>query len=75
LAIRSASILRDFHAHLLGTLPCCFFDLVYEPREDLGLIKLHQDLLDRIGTSTGPTRGSGAGASVKQVFDRVSWIF
>ena len=74
LAVRSASILGDFHAHLLGALAHCFFDLVHEPRDRLGVIKLHHDLFDHVGARTDPTRGSGARASVQQVFDRVRRI-
>jgi hypothetical protein len=74
LAVRSASIVRDFHAHLLGALAHCLFDLVHEPRDGLRLIELHYDLLDHVGARTDPTRGSGAGPSVQQVFDRVGRI-
>lgn len=31
LAIRSAPVLRDFHAYFLGTFPVRFLDLIYEP--------------------------------------------
>jgi hypothetical protein len=71
LAIHSASILRDFHAHLLGALAHCLFDFVDESRDGLRMIEFHYDLLDHVGAGTDPTRGSGAGASVQQVFD---WV-
>jgi hypothetical protein len=74
LPIGSTSILGNFHTNFLGTLPFCFFDLVEEPGECLGTVKLHQNLLDLIGSSTAPTRCSGAGAPVKQMFDRMSRI-
>jgi hypothetical protein len=74
LAVRSASILGDLHAHLLGALAHRLFDLVLEPRDGLRLIELHYDLLDHVGARTDPTRGSRAGASVQQVFDRVGRI-
>jgi hypothetical protein len=74
LAIRSAPILRDFHADLLGALALCLLDLVQESGDGLRLIKLYHDLLGRVGARTAPARCSGAGASVQQVFDRVGLI-
>src|SRR5215510_6306130 len=74
LAVRSTSILRDLHADFLGALSQCLLDLVREPRDRLRLIKFHDDVLDGIGTRADPTRGSGAGASIKQMLDRVGRI-
>jgi hypothetical protein len=74
LAVRSASIVRDFHAYLLGALAQRLFGLIHEPGNGLRLIKLHHDLLDCIGACTDPTRSSGAGPPVQQMFDWVSGI-
>jgi hypothetical protein len=74
LAVRSASILRDFHAHFLGALAHCLFDLVHELRDGPGPIKFHHDLLNHVGARADPSRGSRTGASVQQVFDRVARI-
>jgi hypothetical protein len=74
LAVCSASILGDFYTHFLCAFAYCLFDLVYEPRNSLGMIKLHHDLLDHVGARTHPPRRSGAGDSVQQVFDRMCRI-
>jgi hypothetical protein len=72
LAVRSTSILRDFHAYFLSALSNCLLDLVREPWDCLRLVEFHDDLLDHIGARTNPTRASGPGASVQQMLDRVA---
>jgi hypothetical protein len=74
LAVRVASIFRDFHAYLLGALAHRLFDLIHEPGSGQWSIKLHHDLLDHVGACTDPTRGSGAGSAVQKMFDRMSRI-
>src|SRR6202035_973779 len=74
LAVRSAAILRDFHAYFLGTLPHHLRDLIHEARDRLRPVKFHDDVLDGVGAGTDPARGSGAAASVQHMFDRVSRI-
>src|ERR1700730_2867272 len=74
LAVRSAAILRDFHAYFLGTLPHCLLDLVHEARDRLRPVKFHDGVLNGVGTRTDPACGSGAAASVQHMVDRVSGI-
>src|ERR1700751_4971406 len=74
LAVRSATILRDFHAYFLSTLAHCLLDLVQEARDRLRPVKFHDDVLNGVGTCTDPARGSGAAASVQHMLDRVSRI-
>ena len=74
LTVCSASILGDLYAHLLGAFVYCLFDLVHEPRNSLGMVKLHHDLLGHVRACTHPTRSSGTGYAVQQVFDRMRWI-
>src|SRR5215472_3036018 len=74
LAIRPASIVRRFHAHLLGALPHCLLDFVDEPRDRPRLVKFHHDLFGRVGTRADPARPSRAGLSIEQSFNRVSGV-
>src|SRR5580693_5802850 len=59
LAVRSAAVLRDFHAHFLGALPHRLLDLIDEARDRLRPVKLNDDVFDGVGASADPARGSG----------------
>src|SRR5229473_1498573 len=74
LAVRSAAILRVFHAYFLGTLPRRLLDLIYEARDRLRPVKFHDDVLDGVGARADPARGCGAAASIQHMLDRVSRI-
>src|SRR5437868_5182949 len=52
LAVRSAVVLRDFHAYFLVTLPRRLLDLIYEARDRLRPVKFHDDVLDGVGART-----------------------
>ena len=56
LAIRPASIVRRFHAHLLGAFAHRLLDLVDEPRDRPRLVKFHYDVFRRVGTRADPAR-------------------
>src|SRR5271166_5615736 len=74
LAVRLGAVLRDFHAHFLGTLPYRLLDLIDEARDPLRPVKLNDDVFNGVGTRTDPARGSGAAASVQHMLDGVSRI-
>ncbi|HEX3422419.1 MAG TPA: hypothetical protein VHS33_03330 [Sphingomicrobium sp.] len=69
-----ASIVRRFHAHLLGAFAPRLLDFVDEPRDRLWLVKFHHDVFGRVGTSAHPARPSRAGLSIEQIFNRVSEV-
>ena len=50
LAIRPASIVRRFQAHLLGAFAHRLLDFVDEPRDRPRLVKFHHDVFRRVGT-------------------------
>jgi len=60
LSIRPASIVRDFHADLLRTVPHCLFDFVVEARNRLRLVKFNDNALDGVGACARPPRASRA---------------
>src|ERR1700719_1481011 len=64
LAVRSAAVLRDFHAHFLGTLPHRLLDLIDEARDRLRPVKLNDDVFGGVGASADPAGGSRTAASV-----------
>jgi hypothetical protein len=74
LPICPASIIRGFHAHLLGALARRLFHFVNEPRYCLRLVKFHHDVLGGVGPRAGPTRPSRAGPPIEQIINRVSGI-
>src|ERR1700730_11973628 len=74
LAVRLTAVLRDFHAHFLGTLPHRLLDLIAEARDRLRLVKLNDDALESVGARTDPARGSAAAGSIQPVVDGVSRI-
>src|ERR1700730_3742258 len=74
LAVRLTAVLRDFHAHFLGTLPHRLLDLIDEARDRLRLVKLNDDALESVGARTDPAGGSRTAASVSHMLDRVSRI-
>src|ERR1700720_265866 len=71
LAVRSAAVLRDLHAHFLGTLPHRLLDLIDEARDRLRPVKLNDDVFGGVGASADPPRGSGPAGSVQHMLDRV----
>src|ERR1700720_3287622 len=64
LAVRSAAVLRDLHAHFLGTLPHRLLDLIDEARDRLRPVKLNDDVFGGVGASADPAGGSRTAASV-----------
>ena len=64
LAVRSAAVLRDFHAHFLGALPHRLLDLIDEARDRLRPVKLNDDVFGGVGASADPAGGSRTAASV-----------
>ena len=74
LAIRPASIVRRFHAQLLGAFARRFLDFVDEPRDRLRPVKFHHDVFGRVGTRAHPARPSRAGLSIEDIFNRVSGV-
>jgi hypothetical protein len=74
LPLRSASVLRDFNAHLLGTLTHRSFDFAHESQDRLRLVKINDDMLNGIGAGAHPPGGARAGASVEQILNRLSRI-
>ena len=74
LAIRPASIVRRFQAHLLGAFAHRLLDFVDEPRDRPRLVKFHYDVFGRVGTRADPARPSRAGLSIEHIFNRVSGV-
>ena len=74
LAIRPASIVRRFQAHLLGAFAPRLLDFVDEPRDRPRLVKFHHDVFRRVGTRAQPARPSRAGLPIEQIFNRVSGV-
>src|ERR1700720_337513 len=74
LAVRSAAVFRGFHAYFLGALAPRLLDLVDEARDRLRPVKLNDNVLDSVGASAHPARGSRAGLSVQHVLARGSRI-
>src|SRR5215469_9381285 len=74
LAVRPAAVLRDFHAHFLGTLPHRLLDLIEKARDRLRPVKLNDDVFGGIGASADPARGAGPAAAVQHMLDRMSRI-
>jgi hypothetical protein len=62
LAVRLAAVLRDFHAHFLGTLPHRLLDLIDEARDRLRPVKLNDDVFGGVGASADPAGGSRTAA-------------
>src|SRR5215813_13472144 len=74
LAVRPAAVLRDFHAHFLGTLPHRLLDLIDKARDRLRPVKLNDDVFGGVGASADPARGAGPAAAVQHMLDRMSRI-
>ena len=74
LAIHPTSIVRDFHAELLRTVPHCLFDFVVEARNRLRLVKFNDNALDDVGARARPTRASRARTFIEQILNRMSQV-
>lgn len=74
LAIRAASIVRDFHADLLGALSHRLFDLVDEARNRLRPIEFDENALDGVGAPAQPACPSRTRMAVEQILYRICRI-